>query len=255
MNKLLSLLLLIPCFFFANSVHSNVFQYRSSNETYQDALNRIKKTIPNNIFARENPLNQKVPITEIDFSPAPKITTYEELMHMFYVIRDSRFLYEKSDFARRISWLYPDDGCFSRAAMTGIKLEKERLVRPAKIFAFGDLMIQTPYSSAGAVYWWYHVAAVVNYMGTMYVLDPALKADGPMLAEEWYNKMGEEKNLKGIVCNEYTYDPLDYCINATVKSDAYAQRDQPEFLELEWKRMRKLGYDPEKILGDNPPWN
>jgi hypothetical protein len=115
-------------------------------------------------------------------------------------------------------------------------------------------MVQTPYSSAGAVYWWYHVAVVVNYMGTMYVLDPALKMDGPLLVDDWYNKMGNENSLSGIVCNAYTYDPVDYCYKAMPKSDASAKRDQGEFLELEWQRMRILNFEPTKILGDTPPW-
>jgi hypothetical protein len=38
------------------------------------------------------------------------------------------------------------------------------------------------------------------------------------------------------------------------KSDASAKRDQGEFLELEWQRMRMLNFEPTKILGDIPPW-
>ncbi len=257
MKKLLALLVLLPCFVFANSNHLTISQQRFPNETIEQVVKRINKMIPHQMWVRESPFSKKVLIKNIDFSLAPQIITYEELLTMFYLVRDTRFLYEESSpaFGRRISWLYPDDGCFSRAAMTGIKLETEHFIRPAKIFAFGDLALQTPYSSSGEVYWWYHVAAVVNYMGTIYVLDPALKSDGPMLVDDWYNKMGAEENLTGVVCNPYTYDPFDYCYKASTKSDAFARRDQSEYLEKEWDRMQSLSFDPMQILGNNPPWN
>lgn len=257
MKGVLSLLLLIPCMVFATPEPLAISQLRFANETQYDALNRMKQFIPDTLWARESPLNQKASLAAIDFSLVPQVTTYEELMHMFYTVRDTRFLYEKElpDFGRRISWLYPDDGCFFRAEMTGIKLEKEQLIRPVKIFVFGDLMITTAYSSVGVVYWWYHVAAIVNYMGSMYVIDPALNAMSPMLVDEWFSAMGNSNDLTGIICNEYTYDPVDYCFKATAKSDVFVVRDQASFLKKEWNRMTKLGFRPEHILGENPPWN
>ena len=164
----------------------------------------------------------------MDFSLAPKIIRYEEVLAMFYFVRDTRFLYEENslNFGRRISWLYPDDGCFARAAMTGFKLEAGHFTRPAKIFAFGDLSLATPYSAAGEVFWWYHVAAIVNYMDSFYVLDPALSPSGPMLVDDWYRKMGAEKELTGIVCNPSTYDAFDQCYNKSSKTDLYARQDQ-----------------------------
>lgn len=257
MEKLLALLVLFPCFVFANSSHLSVSQQRESNETMEQAVAHISKVIPETLWAKESPFNQKVSIAELDFSLVPKITSYVELLSMFYYVRDSRFLFEKNlpYFARRISWLYPDDGCFARAAMTGISLEAAQFTRPAKIFAFGDLSVQTPYSSKGEVYWWYHTAAVVNYMETIYVLDPSLDSERPMLVGDWYNSMGAENDLKGVVCNPLTYDPFDYCYKISSKSDTYARTDQSKYLEKEWSRMQNLGYEPLQILGNNPPWN
>lgn len=257
MKLFLYLGLLVSCFLITSIGHSSISQHRKAGESYKHASNRVTSFIPKKALLRENPFNKKVPIRQVDYSLVPKVTTYDELIHMYNVVRDSRFLYEedKPDFARRISWLYPDDGCYSRAAMTGIKLEQEHLVRPAKIFAFGDLMIQTPYSTKGVVYWWYHVAAAVNYMGSIYVIDPALKSDGPILVDEWYSKMGAADTLTAVVCSKYTYDPLDFCVSATAKNDALARRDQAKFLGLEWVRVIKLGYEAKEILGDVPPWN
>lgn len=251
MNKLLGVLVFFICSF----AYSGISQQRSPTETFQQIIGSIYKENPH-MWLREHPLNKKVPIKEIDYSLAPQVQSYDELIRMFYLIRDTRFLYQKNmpDFARRISWLYPDDGCFARAAMSGIKLRSEHYIRPAKIFVFGDLILQTPYSAAGAVYWWYHVASIVNYMGTLYVLDPALKDDGPMPVQDWYNRLGAESDLSGVVCNEYTYDALDYCFQATLKSDEHASQDQINYLKKEWDRINILGYDAQLILGDSPPW-
>lgn len=260
MNKLLGLLLLFPVVVFSSQSNTVISQKRLTQETFQQAFNRIKATIPQNkiqtFLVKETPLNKKVAIKDIDFSLAPTVITYEELIHMFQIVRDSRFLYaqDNPEFPRRISWLYPDDGCFSRAAVMGIKLESEHLNRPAKIFAFGELVIQTPYSSVGTVSWWYHVAAVVNYMGVHYVFDPALNSEAPMLVEDWYHAMGMEESEQGVVCNAYTYDPFDNCFKATSKSDIFAQTDQAEYLSWEWSRIESLGFDPVALLGEKPPW-
>jgi hypothetical protein len=72
---------------------------------------------------------------------------------------------------------------------------------------------------------------------------------------DWFNKMGDIEKLQGVVCNEYTYDPFDYCFKATHQSDARARKDQSEYLKREWSRVQTLGFEPTKILGDNPPWN
>jgi hypothetical protein len=253
----LMVFLLVLCSF---TLHSTISQKRFPNETFQQALNRVKEHSPLNKntlpLVKDTPLGKKVLVKDIDFSMVPALLTYQELEHMFHVIRDSRFLYvnETPDFSRRISWLYPDDGCFARAALSGVKLNDEALVRPIKIFAFGTLEVQTPYASSGSVSWWYHVASVVSYMGAYYVLDPALNAQAPLLVEDWFNLMSTNTNLKGVVCNAYAYDPFDDCFKATAKSEQHAQKDQLKYLVKEWHRMNYLGLDPVKLLGENPPW-
>ena len=260
MRKLIGFLMCIPLAIFSGTSYSAISQKRLPNETFQQALNRVKDSaaqIKNNLLhVKDTPLGKKVPVEEIDFSIAPVIVSYQELVHMFHLIRDTRFLHveESPDFPRRISWLYPDDGCFARAALSGMKLHDEELIRPAKIFAFGQLVVQTPYSSSGSVSWWYHVAPVVNYMGDNYVLDPALNSQTPLLVEDWFNIMGINAHLKGVVCNVYAYDPFDDCFKATAKSDKHARSDQLKYLLKEWNRMSYLGLDPVVLLGENPPW-
>ena len=240
--------------------YSGISQHRLPNENFQHALDRSKESLSHHkklmLRSKDTPVGKKVPVKEIDYSKVPVIINYQELVHMYQLIRDTRFLYlnENPDFARRISWLYPDDGCFARAALSGMKLTNEQLIRPVKIFAFGNLVVQTPYASAGSVSWWYHVALVLNYMGAYYVLDPALNNQTPLLAEDWFQMMGNADNLKGTVCNAYAYDPFDDCFKATDKSDVKAQKDQLIYLKKEWNRMNYLGFDPKVVLGTNPPW-
>ncbi|CZG22482.1 TPA: hypothetical protein JBE46_05345 [Legionella pneumophila subsp. pneumophila] len=260
MKKIAIILSLFPFLICCGLASATASQKRLPGESYQDAVKRIINNKPQNelkmLIARGTPYSKKVSLQKIDYSTVPKVSSYEELANMFNLIRDTRFLYspDKPDFQRRISWLYPDDGCFARAALSRIKLDSEHFVIPAKIFVFGDLEMQTPYSSEGTVSWWYHVSAVVNYMGTIYVLDPAAKPEGPMLIDDWYNKIGIMDKMEAVVCNPYTYDPFDRCYDATNKTDNKALNDQLKYLDKEWVRIESLGFDPSVLLGDNPPW-
>lgn len=260
MKKLVFNLIFITIFTFCSTSYAAVSQKRLPNETFQDALNRMKVYDVKNknqvLHSKNTPERAKVSIKQIDYSKVPEVSTYNELQRMFYLVRDSRFLHleDNPEFSRRISWLYPDDGCFARAALAGMKLDENQLVRPAKIFTFGNLAVQTKYSLEGAVYWWYHVAEIVRYMDSYYVIDPALNSREPILVEDWFHLMGKETDLEGVICNAYTYGPFDDCLKATKESDKSAQSDQLVYLQYEWNRMSDLGFDPLLVLGENPPW-
>lgn len=260
MKLLISLFLVFPLIAFSESSEVTISPKRLANESFHQAVKRSKASLPQSaiksLIIGDTPLGNKVPVQEMDFSSVPVVVSYEELIHLFKVIRDSRFLHAvgNPDFERRISWLYPDDGCFARAALSGMKLESENLMRPAKIFAFGDLMVQTNYSEEGYVSWWYHVSTAVNYMGSIYILDPALNPDAPVLVEDWYNKMGNVAELSGIVCNVYAYNPFDSCYEATTSSEDKALKHQERYLDKEWERISSLGFDPLAFLGEHPPW-
>lgn len=259
MEKLLGGLLLMASVMYCGFSNAIISQKRYPSETLQQALMRVKYSEHHTndiLIPNVTPLEKKGSITSLDFSSVPSVISYEELNHMFHIIRDSRFLYSKDnpDFSRRISWLYPDDGCFARAALSGIKISEEQLTRPAKIFVFGELVVQTPYAVSGSVYWWYHVAGLVRYMEAFYVLDPALNSQAPLLLDDWFHIMGSTATLEGVVCNAYVYNPFDDCYAATEHSERRAQRDQSVYLKKEWNRMTVLGFDPVTILGKAPPW-
>lgn len=232
---------------------------RAPGETFAQAMARQLHAKPG-FKARGWPnsaVNQKVPLARIQFDQAPMLLSAAELQTLFNRMRDDRFLFEadEPEFPRRISWLYPDDGCFARAA-TGIKHVYEAgFVRPAKIFAFGNLMVQTPYSPDGAVNWWYHVAPVVGYMGAYYVLDPAIDSKQPLPVNEWYQRMSEiDADLEGVVCHPMTYFPSDHCFKPQQDSEQQGQRTEVYYLRLERARLFNLGLDAEALLGDLPPW-
>nr|WP_241480430.1 protein-glutamine glutaminase family protein [Legionella norrlandica] len=127
-------MLSLPFFIFCSLANSTVSQKRFPEETFQEAITRVTANEPKMLIAKGTPLSRKVPLQRMDYSIVPTVSSYEELLYMFNMIRDTRFLYspEKPDFERRISWLYPDDGCFARAALSRAKLENEHLVAPAK---------------------------------------------------------------------------------------------------------------------------
>ncbi len=239
------------------NLYSAVLQGRGQDDSYLQIISQLKTSNPKHYLSRNTPLSKRVPIDKVDYSKVPVVNSYAELMAMFRLIRDTRFLQSKQDlaFERRISWLYPDDGCFARAALAGMKLTDLNYIRPFKIFVFGDLSLQTPYAASGAVSWWYHVSLVVSYMGAIFVLDPALDTEKPVLVDDWYSKMGDSSEMKVAVCNPYSYDPIDNCYIATEASDKEAISDQRMYLEKEWKRIKQLGFEPATLLGATPPWN
>lgn len=230
---------------------------RFPDETFEQALERNR---PNDIGFKlskeETAVFKKVSLDKMDFSKVPEVPTMDTLITMYQLVRDTRFLTSSiySSFLRRISWLYPDDGCFARASVASIKLKEARMIRPMKIFAFGNLEAASPFALRGSVTWWYHVALVVKYMGSYYVLDPAINQKRPMLYDEWYSSMGHMASMKGVICNSHTYQPFDSCVRPKESSDTYALSEQRIFLYDEWERVKALGFDPVKVLGSEPPW-
>ncbi|WP_367607369.1 protein-glutamine glutaminase family protein [Legionella sp. W05-934-2] len=206
---------------------------------------------------RSTPSSLSVAFEQINFDDVPEIASYDALLDLFYYVRDTRFLsdIDAPDFPRRISWLYPDDGCFARAALVELILHDKTQVSPAKIFAFGDLTVQTPYSMYGEVSWWYHVAPIVAFQNNYYVIDPAIEPHHPMLVEDWFAAMNADslEDIEGVVCRPQTYNPSDDCLEPD-NSEQQGLEDENRYLNYEWFRMVNLGYDPQMILGEIPPW-
>lgn len=175
----------------------------------------------------------------------------------FIKLRDVRWLAteDRPDFLRRSSWLYPDDGCFARAALAIMNLSHWKIPVPNKIFVFGNLQVKTVNSPSGSVSWWYHVAPIVAVNGQKYVLDPAIEPLRPLKLEEWLLKMSDDvSTLEVAICQSGSYMPSDLCDKVTDGNEATAAQDQISYLSDEWSRLEDLKRNPTIELGDTPPW-
>lgn len=205
-----------------------------------------------------------------------RVNTWENkriIQDNFFKLRDFRYFNDpqQSGFARRISWLYPDDGCWTRAAAVNgnlfgplTQLASKTQQRPSKIFAFGNLCVNSANSLDGAVSWWYHTAPIVRDAAnnTVYVLDPAVNAKQALKVEDWIAAISDK--TKGCrhsdsyvdkinICSGYGSGPYDTC-QETWLNENNTSRYQTGYLEDERERQVELGRDADLVLGKSPPW-
>lgn len=196
------------------------------------------------------------PIEQVDFQKV-QLWNSENLNTAFENVRDVRFIDDtkNTNFKRRSTWLFPDDGCYARAELAIMNLTKLEYNSPNKIFAFGNLRANTSNSTSGEVTWWYHVAPIIRVGNVSYVLDPAIDSKKPLEVNDWLEKMGASPSeLTVAICSSNSYDPYSSCEEKKNKYD-YAYKDQLIFLDQEWDRQIELGRDPNQVLGDSPPWS
>lgn len=194
--------------------------------------------------------------TALDVAKAPESS---DVTKLFAFVRDRRVLSDAyhGSFLRRLSWLYPHEGCWVRATLAAEWADHEKLTRPAKLFMFGNLEAKTPNSSTGKVTWWYHVAPIVrDGEGKLWVIDPAVNPAKPLSVEEELSAISySAKVVKVAICSSSTYEPFDDCGGANVENpEAKAMNEIGQYLYLEWINLLELGRLPEKELGDEPPW-
>lgn len=202
--------------------------------------------------------------------------SYTSINNNFKKIRDYRFYRDEnnSTFKRRISWLYPDDGCYSRAASVLKDLfgplgnMVNRYERPSKVFAFGSLCVNTANHPEGYVSWWYHVAPVVRDVRSkyVYVIDPAVNPYKPVNIDDWMKMISANSGACGSnpkteiyfnICNGYGIAPYDKCelsFDNNFETEIRGMLLQKAFRRLEKDRQVELKRDPDKVLGDSPPW-
>jgi len=238
----------------ADALHSAA---RHPDETYGEAAARYRAAASALELFDESGSAQSVaaPFSTLEVPFAPEYASVEALTEAFEFGRDARFLETDGSFLRRASWLYPDDGCFARAQNFGKYLETNGYKRPAKLFIFGSLRVNTSNSPDGYVSWWYHVVPVARVGSELYVMDPAIDPTGPMKARDWaLTQVGDVTHANFSLCNEYTYSPGESCRAATSSSDSRTPGDQGYYLDAEWQRQRELGRSAPWFLGEHPPW-
>lgn len=212
-----------------------------------------EELIQNRAFASRSALRSAT-LYNPEKLPMPMAWKDEALLQeRFELIRDKRFL-KRNNVLRRSSWLYPDDGCYARAALAVKNLFSAFAPLPNKVFAFGNLRVKTSNSTRGRVGWWYHVAPIVSVNGVRFVLDPAIEPSRPLELSEWLSRMGTPEKIKVSICGSGTYTPGTSCARESNGIERQAERTQLRFLDLEWKRLGSLGRNREEELGEEPPW-
>jgi hypothetical protein len=201
---------------------------------------------------------------------------YKIIKDNFEKIRNIRYFQDEAvpDFTRRITWLYPDDGCWTRAAAVikdyfgPLNNVVNNYPRPSKVFAFGNLCVNTTNSPTGRAAWWYHFAPIIRDAETnqTYVLDPSINSAAPTPVEKWMELLAANtgscaQSSNSVttfnVCNGYgvsPYDRCDFSPNIDFESEIRAEISQRYFRKFERDRQVELGRDPNKVLGDMPPW-
>lgn len=216
-----------------------------------------KRELQGRIQAHDSAENVAGPVDRLGIEGVPEIGDARKLQALFERARDERFLVwrKRPDFLRRSTWLYPDDGCFARAALFNQNFAAWNEVRPMKLFVFGNLRVETENSPTGEVTWWFHVVPVVSNGSELIVLDPAISPRKPLGVLDWIKTMTSDiKSVAVSVCKTFTYLPADSCGSSQAAAEFEAEFDQKNFLSLEWDRLEKLNRDPVQELGDRPPW-
>jgi hypothetical protein len=206
--------------------------------------------------------NLKTPDT-LDFSSVPQWSDYD-INDQFAKIRDNRYM-TVSNFQRRISWMYPDDGCFARAEQFDVLAANSGKARPYKMFAMGDLRVSTNNHPNGYVEWGWHVVPVVRNRdkGNMVIVfDPSLSPCRPLPYKEWLILMADlshytnPANGYGVaVADSNAYHPWSLQTGEPSHATESLQHQTGTYLPAEWSRQSSMGRTPEVILGPTPPWS
>jgi hypothetical protein len=229
---------------------------RFSGESFEEAATRHHAGLSSGRQG-DTAYDLRVPLAALDPALIPQWSSRAAVDRAFTQIREARFVFsdDQPAFARRSSWLYPDDGCFARAALAADNLKRWGFEPVAKIFAFGDLEVHTANSPEGHVEWWYHIAPIVRLGADLFVLDPAIDPAAPLTLRAWLASQTNDVNkLTVAVCNAQAYDPDTACREATDAESAGAVSDQRGYLRSEWARQVALGRDPTAVLGESPVW-
>jgi hypothetical protein len=226
---------------------------RGRNENYQIIANRLLLSHHNE--EADSAYERRIPYTSLDLRSIPTLAGFEEMTKLFELVRENKFFKDDlHQLERRLTWLYPDDGCWARAELASDLLLQHNKVSK-KIFAFGNLVVKSSNASAGEVYWWYHVANSFSLGGIAYIFDPAIDPYAPMTLAEWNKAMGGEVGeIEYSLCHPLTFDPEFSCDVATENGVEMARNDETEYLLAEWLRVLELGRNPQDELGAKPPW-
>lgn len=207
----------------------------------------------------------KVRPSSANFSNVPYWTD-AEIKTVFRALRDERFLAwtQESWFPRRISWMYPDDGCWTRAEVFAGAAKNRGLSKPYRLYSFGNLVVsgspnEDPTDNDSVVMWNWHVVPLVRSAssGMPYALDPAIEPTRPLPWQEWLLRQVPTLNdVWVVVADQNAYHPSSPVTGGPDRfaDGLTAQQEQFGYLWYESVRQNDLGADPNLVLGDYPPW-
>lgn len=227
---------------------------RAPGEDYLRKIQQYSRFESEDTLSGKSALNSAGPLESLDASQVQEWPADQDFGAYFAQIRDERMIQTDPDFPRRSTWLYPDDGCYARAALSAARTRDMHLPAPSRIFVFGNLNVKTGNAPQGSVSWWYHVVIAYRLNGEVLVVDPAIQPRYPLKLADWLSTMGKTENMKVAFCSDGAYEPYSKCQGGEgmdIGSSLYAQSS---FLSLEWRRLESLGRDPQQELGENPPW-
>lgn len=209
-------------------------------------------------FTNYSAMDEKVPISQVRVETVPEWTSETPIEQAFAEMRSERYRELDSSFPRRITWFYPDDGCFARATAATNYLRERGYPDPAKLFLFGSLHVETQFAPprwGGKVWWWYHVAPAYRVKDQIFVFDPTVDNLRPLLLSEWVAATHAEADGEIAVCGWETYVPRSSCHKAWPVNKDQALNAVGWYLDGEWGRVEGLGLQPARFLGEEPPWN
>jgi hypothetical protein len=238
--------------------------YRDPGKSLSQFMREYREACsPHIALAAPNVADSKVRMSSASFSNVPTWSD-ADILGQFNAIRDRRYMFGTSapSVQRRISWMYPDDGCYTRAEQIVGQAGDAGKARPYKLFAFGSLRVYTPNTASGLITWWYHVVPIVkNGAGEVIVLDPSIETCRPLRWKDWLALMTD--NLSNFdLGGEWgvtVADPNAYVPGSLVTGEPSHRTEslnsqQGGFLNLEWNRQVSLGRDPNVVLAASPPW-
>ncbi|MES2964244.1 MAG: protein-glutamine glutaminase family protein [Bdellovibrionota bacterium] len=180
-----------------------------------------------------------------------------ELQSAFELARDDTRYVDRNrkTLKRRATWLYPYDGCASRSAHVTRRMLERGLPAPAKLYAFGNLRVKTPFQRGGTAYWWYHTAPAYRIGSETYVMDASVETKRPLTLHEWLSRMSSRPStVKLAICDANAFNAESICRGGAIDQDRDFENNMRSYLPKEWQNLESLGYDPSRLLGDEPPW-
>jgi hypothetical protein len=209
-------------------------------------------------------------VGSLNFSSVP-IWSDADIAAQFAATRDKRYITDALDPTpnpRRITWMYPQDGCFDRAEQVNVLIDQAGKTRPAKLFAFSTnpkLHAVTNNDDHGFVEWEFHVVPIVRTTaGQPIVFDAALSPCRPLNYKDWLLLMVSDLSVfdnyanGGVtLANTWAYNPDSPVTGEAPHSREDWSYNSETYLVTQEYYVQSvlLGRDPNVVLGPSPPWS